>query len=84
MPYQLTDEELERWTGATDPKIQRRVLKAQGIPFRLRDDKKAVTTWEAINSALIDGAPVLSKFDPTSEPDFSQFDKPAAKGKSQA
>ncbi len=42
IPYQLTDEVIERWTDAPDPKFQHRVLKAQWILFCLRDDKKPI------------------------------------------
>lgn len=46
----LTEDELYTLTRRTQGAAQMRVLKRQGIAFKLDGDGHPVTTWESVNS----------------------------------
>jgi Domain of unknown function (DUF4224) len=49
----LTDKEIFDITGARNKEAQKRILSQNNIRFIVRTDGKPATTWEAVNSVLI-------------------------------
>ena len=53
MTHILSDRELQRLTGSSNPEIQRQVLTETRIPYVTRRDRKVVVTWEMVNQAKL-------------------------------
>ena len=64
----LSQQEVEEFTGADKVIKQRNIFKKNKIPYINQANGHITTTWEAINHAL------LMQKNASNEPDFSSLD----------